>query len=87
MQIGIPVAESVEGDGTVIAASIPAGQYLRTLHRGPYKTLGKTYERVQTYTQEQGLGLADYMLESYLNDPNKVSPDALETEVLVPFVE
>lgn len=85
MQIGIPVVTRVEGEGSVIAATIPAGRYLRTLHRGPYKDLGKTYARIQAYAREQGLELANFMLEFYLNDPHEVSKEALETEVLIPL--
>ncbi|MDH5359065.1 MAG: GyrI-like domain-containing protein [Gammaproteobacteria bacterium] len=87
MQIGIPVREQIAGNDRVIAAHIPAGRYLRTLHRGPYKTLGRTYERVQKYARDQGLLLANYMVERYLNDPHEVSQAQLETEVLIPLAE
>jgi len=87
MQVGIPVSEQYDGDDNVIATNIPAGRYLCTLHRGPYKTLGKTYERVQNYAREQGLPLANFMVERYLNDPHLVSQQELETEVLIPLTE
>jgi AraC family transcriptional regulator len=87
MEIGVPVAVEARGEDEVIATTIPAGRYLRTLHRGPYAKVGESYERLTAYAGEQGLSLGPYSIESYLNDPQSVSKEQLETEVLIALLD
>jgi len=87
MEIGVPVAMDTAGEGEVIATTIPAGRYLKTLHRGPYSGVGEAYKRLAAHAQNEGLKLAPYGVELYLNDPHTVSKDALETEVLIALLD
>ena len=87
MEIGVPVATDTAGEGEVLVTTIPAGRYLKTLHRGPYAKVGEAYNRLMAYASEQGLKLAPYSLEMYLNDPETVSKQALETEVLIALLD
>lgn len=87
MEIGVPVATDTAGEGEVISTTIPAGRYLKTLHRGPYAKIGDAYNRLTAHASEQGLRLAPYSLELYLNDPQTVGKDELETEVLIALLD
>jgi len=87
MEIGVPVARDTAGEGEVITTSIPAGRYLKTLHLGPYAKVAEAYARLSAHAREQGLRLAPYSLERYLNDPQTVSKDELETEVLIALLD
>lgn len=83
LEIGMPVAQAIEGEGEIIASTIPAGRYLKSLHRGPYKDMPKTYNKMVAYAEENNLTIGDHALELYLNDPRQVGPDATETEILL----
>lgn len=86
MEIGIPINKVSDGEDKIIATCIPAGRYLKVLHRGPYKTMNKTYEAIGEYVSREGLQLKDFTLEIYLNDPKEVGEEGLETELLIPLV-
>jgi hypothetical protein len=64
---------------------IPAGHYALTFHMGPYQKVGDAYKRIYSWAQEQGVQLGSKSYEYYLNDPKKVSPQNLETRILVPL--
>lgn len=81
LEIGMPVTQATEGEGEIIATEIPAGRYLKALHRGPYKTMGQTYNRMTAYAREHNLSIGDHALELYLNDPRAVGPEGTETEI------
>ena len=87
MEIGVPVAVDTAGEGEVVSASIPAGRYLKTLHRGPYSKVSEAYDRLQAYARGNNLKLGPYCLELYLNDPQTVPKEQLETEVLVTLLD
>ncbi|QFG25070.1 GyrI-like domain-containing protein [Actinomadura sp. WMMB 499] len=75
LEVGVPVAEAVEGDGRVHAGSLPAGTYAVLLHEGHPDGLGKAHAALQEWAGEMGLELdrdgevwaARY--ETYLTDP------------------
>ena len=66
-----------------------AGRYARTLHIGPYTTLG------DTWTQFWVIGLAAHnlravpgpSLELYRNTPRVAQPETLQTELFIPIAE
>ena len=76
LEIGMPVDKVIAGEGEIIASTIPAGKYLKALHRGPYKDMGKTYNKMTAYADENNLTIGDHALEKYLNDPRQVGQDA-----------
>ena len=72
--------------------TIPAKRALRFTHRGPYRDLMGTYNRITEFMQAKGMlaSEADWarympMWEEYLNDP-QVTPEAdLLTYIYVPL--
>jgi effector-binding domain-containing protein len=87
MEIGVPVAVDTAGEGEVIPATIPAGRYLKTLHRGPYAKVSEAYDRLMAYAHNNSLKLGPYSLELYLNDPESVPKEQLETEVMIALLD
>lgn len=54
------------GEGTEKTVLRPGGEYLCIFHKGPYRKLPETYERLLTYAKEKGIRLGKYIYEEYL---------------------
>lgn len=83
VDIGFPVLKNVPGDGEIVSAELPAGKYLEVLHKGPYQTVGKTYQEICVFAEKEHFRLKDFAVESYLNDPKTVKPENLQTRIAV----
>ena len=86
MVIGMPVPRPLEGSGPVRPGTMPAGQYVKAFHTGPYRKMGDTYNRMMAWTKEQGFTMKPESVEIYLNGPEDTPEAKLETEVLIPLV-
>ncbi len=82
---GVPTGKSLPSEGEIESGILTSRRYARTLHRGPYKSVGKTYKRLYAWIRSQNLNPHEESLEIYLNDPRKTPKDKLETEVLIPL--
>lgn len=87
MQIGLKLAAPHKVDGTVFGTQIPAGRYVRTIHRGAYHKVGDTYSRIVAWASDQGIKLADNSIEHYIDDPTEMPKQEVRTEVFVPIAE
>ena len=85
MEVCVPVAGEIAGEGEVTGHVLPGGKFLSLLYRGPYDTVGSTYEALIAYMQEKGLEPAGPSREIYLTDPSQVeSPADNLTEIVFP---
>ena len=55
VQAGVPVAVPVEEDGHVQTDELPAGDYLRTVHVGPYDGLEAATGALLAHAEREGL--------------------------------
>jgi effector-binding domain-containing protein len=85
-EIGFPVGRPIEAAGRVKPSKLPAGKVVSELHTGPYAKLSETYEKVMASIQRDGLKVAPWMYESYLNSPEEVPESELKTEICFPLV-
>ena len=85
VEIGMPVAQPLPGAGDVQASEIPAGNAATTIHTGPYKDLGKAYDALQSFMDEQGVEGTGAAYEFYLNDPGEVPHSELQTLIVLPL--
>ena len=85
LEIGLPFAEPVAGEGDVEPSEIPAGPALATMHVGPYDRIGEAYDALQAWLSEHGHVPAGPAYEHYLNDPHEVAPDELRTRIVWPM--
>ena len=84
VEIGFPVASPLPGTGEVLAGEIPAGRYAACLHIGPYDAVGTAYDALQAWLKEHACEATGVSYEFYLNDPQQVPPQELQTQVLFP---
>ena len=78
----MPVARSVEGEGDVIASVLPGGLCAVARHKGPYDTIKQTYDAIAEFIRSKSHEPAGLCYEIYLNDPQKVKPEKLKTDVV-----
>ena len=84
LEVGVPVARAVCGDGRVVAGAIPGGSYVTLVHHGHPDRLVESCALLESWAAEQGLAWknrregADEVwggrFEFYLTDP-AVEPD------------
>lgn len=82
IEVGMPVGKVIDGEGQVKAGVLPGGLCAVARHKGPYDTIKKTYDALAGYIKEKGKEPAGPCYELYLNDPQKVSPEKLKTDVV-----
>ncbi len=86
LEVGVPVAEPVTGEGRVAFGMLPGGTVACTLHTGPYEEIGGAYRALAAWVQEHGHELAGPPRESYLVGMDQVKdPAELRTEVIWPI--
>ncbi len=87
MLIGFPVKNSVPGEGEIVAGFIPAGRYVKAVHKGAYHKVGDTYKKMVSFIEKENLQYGNESIEYYLNDPKVTKKEDLETIVLIPIKE
>lgn len=84
VEVGVPVAAPVEGDGRVLPGAKPAGRYVVATHHGHPDGIAASHLALVDWAVREGVPLAvepaeggevwQGMFESYLSDP-AVEPD------------
>lgn len=93
LEVGVPVAKAVKGDGGIRAGVIPAGRYVSLTHLGDYGELMATNGALQnwakskhlTFKMQKGAKGDEFVsrLEFYKSGPwDQKDPAKWETEVL-----
>lgn len=82
---GLPSSKLLQSSGEFHAQEIKPREYVRALHKGPYKDVGPTYKALYEWAISQGITLKNEALEFYLNDPAEVKPAEIETEIFIPL--
>jgi AraC-like DNA-binding protein/effector-binding domain-containing protein len=76
---------SAQGEGDVIAETLPGGLTAVTLHNGPYDLLPNAYAAIEEWITANGLHARSAPWEAYLNDPtDHPDPADWQTEVCWP---
>ncbi len=77
---------AAEGQGDVLAETLPAGPAATTIHSGPYDQLQNAYAAVEEWIATNGFCLNGAPWEAYLNDPaDHPNPQDWKTEVYWPL--
>lgn len=93
VELGVPVAAPVTGDGKVRPGELPGGRYVTLLHTGHYDGLVGANAALQQWAAEQGIALASSAdkrnwrgrVEHYLTDPS-AEPDPAKWLTEVAFL-
>lgn len=95
VDVGAPLAAPVEGDGRVIADTLPAGRYAVVLHTGDYSTVVEGSIALLKWSEENAVpwdrsddGVEERWgarVEHYITDPAE-EPDSSKWETEVAFL-
>jgi effector-binding domain-containing protein len=77
----MPVVQGAQGGELATVEEVPGGLCASTVHVGPYDEVGNAYEALQKWMTESGHSPAGPVREVYLNDPDSVPPEQLQTEI------
>ena len=82
LEIGFPVGRSLPGKDDIQASEIPAGDYGTCLYTGPYEKMESAYNALQEHIHGQGRQVSGVAYEFYLNSPDQVPVEHLQTRIL-----
>jgi len=86
LEAGFPVAAVASGSDRVRASSLPGGEVVSTVHRGPYERLPDAGAALGEWLREHDRTAAGPMWELYVTNPGDVTdPADYETIVSVPL--
>jgi AraC family transcriptional regulator len=86
IQVGMPLAAAVAGEGEVEAGSLPGGPVAVAMHAGSYEQLGESYAALERWMEANGLQPGGAPWESYVTDPADFpNPDDWRTEIYWPL--
>lgn len=89
VEIGVPVADAVVGEGRVVATELSGGRAVTTVHLGAHDRLAEAYERIGVATRGQANGPAWEVYEwiDLSREPSPASwpaPSDWRTELVQP---
>jgi effector-binding domain-containing protein len=85
VEIGFPVATRLPGQGNIQPSEIPGGKAGACLYTGPYDKMPPAYEALTAWMKAQGHEATGVAYEIYLNDPQQVPPEAIQTQIVFPI--
>ena len=85
IEIAAPVATPFTSKGDVYCRELEAGTMATTIHLGHYEGIVLAYHALTRWISEQGFEITGATREIYLNDPQLVSPEELQTRIEFPI--
>ena len=73
IEFAIEVRERVEAEG-YSCRTLPGGKAVVLIHRGPYETLGRSYQKLYEFCRDRALAPGLPVREEYLKGPGMVFP-------------
>jgi len=74
-----------KGDKELKVKEIPAQKMAKVLYVGPYEKCEPAYKELYGWIGKNNYEVCGPSYEKYLNDPSKVAPEELKTEIMVPI--
>jgi len=86
VEVVVPVSGSIDGNHEIACYELPGGPMAKITHQGPYEKSATAYKKLFAWIAENHKKVAGPTREVYLNDPRKVSPEELLTEIYAPVM-
>jgi effector-binding domain-containing protein len=98
IEIGVPVAGAVAGNGRIASGTLPAGRYASVLYTGDYSGLMHANSVLIGWARDNGVAWDNWQteqgdafgsrIEIYITDPgNEPDPSRWETEVAIKLAD
>ena len=85
VEVVIPILKRGKESEVISCYELPAAKMVKTLHKGPYREEGATYEKLFAWLEANNKTIVAPIREVYLNDPHEVSEDELLIEIYAPI--
>jgi effector-binding domain-containing protein len=85
IEVVVPIRERGKETEVITCYELPAAKMIKTLHKGPYREEGATYEKLFAWLKANNKTIVGPIREVYLNDPHEVSEDELLIEIYAPI--
>jgi effector-binding domain-containing protein len=85
VEIGFPVNKPLPGKEDIKPSGLPAGPAAKMLYKGLYSKMEPAYKTLTKFVEEKGLQPTGLAIEFYLNSPEEVPEDQLETRIVFPL--
>ena len=86
VEIGYPVGKAIQGKDEIKQSEIPYGRYAACLYTGSYSKMESAYNAISEWMKENGYTPTGVVYEFYLNDPQEIPEDELQTRIMFPLV-
>lgn len=85
VEVAIPILKRGKETDEISCYELPAAKMVKTVHKGPYREEGATYEKLFAWLEKNNKTIVGPMREIYLNDPHVVSEEELLIEIYTPI--
>jgi len=82
LEIGFVTGKQLPGLPQMESSEIPAGKYVTSLYKGPYKDMIPLYEAMKAWMIDRHLDAEETAYELYYNSPMEVPESELLTRVM-----
>ena len=82
--IGMPISPASTPAAPLVKGEFKYPKVVFSVHVGPYDKLHETYAKMTAYLEANGWKPAGPVMEIYLNNPQEVAPEQLQTEIYMP---
>lgn len=82
--IGMPISPTTAPAAPLMKGVFEYPKVVFSLHVGLYEKLHETYARMTAYMEADEWKAAGPVMEMYLNNPQQVAPEQLQTEIYMP---
>lgn len=84
-EAGFPVPDGTQGQGDIVASSLPAGKAAVVTYFGPYEQLSKAHEFLKKWLQDNKREAAGPCWEVYMSDPSVMKAEEIRTDIVMPL--
>ena len=77
VEVAIPILKRGKETDEITCYELPAAKMVKTLHKGPYREEGATYEKLFAWLKKNNKTIFGPMREIYVKDPHVVSEEEL----------
>ena len=85
LEVAIPITGNAQGTEEYQCYDLPGGKMAKILHKGPYETVGETYDKLFRWLGQHQYQITGPLREVYISDPSEVAPEELLTEIYAPI--
>jgi len=85
VEVAVPILKRGKETDEISCYELPSAKMVKTVHKGPYREEGATYEKLFVWLEKNNKTIMGPMREIYLNDPHAVSEEGLLIEIYTPI--